>query len=353
MTKRSLNQAPGIDLLFFYRQDLQTKALRFRDSSYIFDAEPIWSLWMEELIIALTKPEYLNRLEYYPELSLNPHIFGWYVGTANVTRYFEQNGRCLQSHPDWERLWHRALTISFTFLHGRVPISVKLPSRLALNQYDEPIHPGDSLYYRAEAIQLVYNHMIIERALGVFPDRYTQVVEFGGGTGLHSILLRALGFRGTHYIYDMLPMLLLQQYFLRYSGWPAYLGEKLYEADMRNSTERTNSEGLLGYESVSQGRNMKGRNIILGQLPPHLYLISISLTVSLTLSSLCDDRKQCHASPASSQPLRSLEFALLRFVFHHRDPPSCPQLLPFLLYGSRVSIRILLSPAECSLWLGQ
>ena len=49
------------------------------------------------------------------------------------------------------------------------------------------------------------------------------VVEFGGGYGDMAAMVREMGFRGTHVVYDLLPALLLQQYFLRTSNWPSYL----------------------------------------------------------------------------------------------------------------------------------
>ena len=49
------------------------------------------------------------------------------------------------------------------------------------------------------------------------------VVEFGGGYGDVAAMAREMGFRGTHVVYDLLPALLLQQYFHRTSNWPSYL----------------------------------------------------------------------------------------------------------------------------------
>ena len=48
-------------------------------------------------------------------------------------------------------------------------------------------------------------------------------MEFGGGTGEQVAVFRDLGFAGRYVIQDLPPMLLLQQYALRYSGVPAYV----------------------------------------------------------------------------------------------------------------------------------
>ena len=49
------------------------------------------------------------------------------------------------------------------------------------------------------------------------------LVEFGGGYGDVVAMAREMGFRGTHVVYDLLPALLLQQYFHHTSNWPSYL----------------------------------------------------------------------------------------------------------------------------------
>ena len=255
MRRRNLIQAPDEELLSFYQHDLLHEALKLRNSSITFDAGVVWTYFMEELMTVLSSPESVSKLDRYAEMGWSPVIFTWYFGNAEVTEYFEQNGRILQSHPLWDSLWHRALATSFSYMHGRVPISVKLPSNLRLNEYED--HPGQYFYYRAEAVQLVFNHMILHNTLGLLPHQLSQVVEFGGGTGFHAALLPSLGFNGIHFVYDLPPMLLLQQFFLSYSGWPSYPGEKLYEADMKNLDNPN-------YESVSAGKNFRGRQIILG-----------------------------------------------------------------------------------------
>jgi hypothetical protein len=279
LKRRNSIQAPDHELLSFYHQDVIRGASKIRNSSIYFDIGPVWAQFMEGMLILLSTPELVNKLDRYMEMSWSPHLFSWYFMNSETTAYFEQNGRFLQSHPLWDSLWHRALTTSFSYMHARVPISIQLPSNLRLNNYDEPVHPGQYFYYRAEAIQLVYNHMILQTTLGLLPHQLSQVIEFGGGTGLHSALLPSLGFNGIHFVYDLSPMVLLQQFFLSYSGWPAYLGEKLYEADMRNL-------GNLKYEAVSSGKNLKGRQIILGtDLEIHLRISFHCTTLSLSFPS--------------------------------------------------------------------
>ena len=77
------------------------------------------------------------------------------------------------------------------------------------------------------------------------------VVEFGGGYGDVAAMAREMGFRGTHVVYDLLPALLLQQYFHRTSNWPSYL---LMPSEHQEQTDQQQEQGLLqeGQEPIQE-----------------------------------------------------------------------------------------------------
>ena len=69
----------------------------------------------------------------------------------------------------------------------------------------------------------MYGWYLLNDLLDITPDWSVQVVEYGGGTGDLVAMHADMGFNGTHIVYDMLPMLLMQRYFLRFSGHTAFL----------------------------------------------------------------------------------------------------------------------------------
>lgn len=87
---------------------------------------------------------------------------------------------------------------------------------------------GQAYTVRASRMQQLFHLRMLRKAVPSFSlDKIKQVVEFGGGSGDLAATVRDLGFKGTYFIYDMPPMLLMQRYWLRYSGYPALLGEHL------------------------------------------------------------------------------------------------------------------------------
>ncbi|CAJ1356027.1 unnamed protein product [Effrenium voratum] len=81
--------------------------------------------------------------------------------------------------------------------------------------------------FRRKRIQELQHFRILRRAAGINVQQLTHIVEFGGGAGETVAALRDLGFSGKHLVIDLPPMLLLQRYWLRFSGLPAYLAEDL------------------------------------------------------------------------------------------------------------------------------
>ena len=64
-------------------------------------------------------------------------------------------------------------------------------------------------------VQHCYHLNLLFERTGITLDDLDGLVEFGGGYGLVVRLLRQLGWRGHHLIYDLPPTVLLQQFYLR------------------------------------------------------------------------------------------------------------------------------------------
>eukprot|EP00401_Gymnodinium_catenatum_P000650 CAMPEP_0117469308 /NCGR_PEP_ID=MMETSP0784-20121206/6622_1 /TAXON_ID=39447 /ORGANISM="" /LENGTH=373 /DNA_ID=CAMNT_0005263339 /DNA_START=59 /DNA_END=1177 /DNA_ORIENTATION=+ len=157
----------------------------------------LWSAAFAELVRHLR--EDCDRFHEYDVLGWNPPIFQWF-GTTPV-----QWLRRLEASPDW--FYYSRAALSLSFFGSRVP-SVEV----------------DGVRLKWERVQHVHHLMVLKTASGMHPHDFQQIVEFGAGTGDNVPTCRELGFAGSHMIFDVPPMLLLQQYVLRYSGWPAYLG---------------------------------------------------------------------------------------------------------------------------------
>ena len=104
-----------------------------------------------------------------------------------------------------------------------LPADASDPARAADASADASA-PGSSVsVYSAKALQVA---MLIEqwsRAAQLDVRAYRRIVEFGGGTTQLACTLANGGFAGEHIIYDLLPMAMMQRYFLRLGGVAAAL----------------------------------------------------------------------------------------------------------------------------------
>lgn len=69
----------------------------------------------------------------------------------------------------------------------------------------------------------IYDFIVIHVLLNLLPTDLKQIVEYGCGTSDVGPMLRQLGFKGAHLMYDIYHVTLMQRYFLRYSGYPVYM----------------------------------------------------------------------------------------------------------------------------------
>lgn len=86
---------------------------------------------------------------------------------------------------------------------------------------------GKGQIRRERAEHLMSFHLLRKSAPGTELGNISQVVQFGGGTGDLPAMFFDLGYNGTHLVYDTEPMLLMQLYWLRMGGIPAFLGENV------------------------------------------------------------------------------------------------------------------------------
>jgi hypothetical protein len=103
----------------------------------------------------------------------------------------------LQARPDWESRWKPAIRES----------AAGHPFRYA--EWPESSEP---------LIQTAYALSRLEMLAGRPVTEWGTVIEFGGGFGSLCRLLRQLGHRGRHMIYDLPAFTLLQRYYLRSAG---------------------------------------------------------------------------------------------------------------------------------------
>lgn len=67
-------------------------------------------------------------------------------------------------------------------------------------------------------IHQAYNLNFFEELSGKAIEDFQAIVEFGGGYGSTCRLIHQLGFRGSHYIYDLPEMSALQRFYLQMNG---------------------------------------------------------------------------------------------------------------------------------------
>jgi len=172
---------------------------------------------------------------YYTE-RWNPQVFYWPDKFAHEGLLDD-----LLADPEYDRAYARAGHLSPPYGATEVQWCVRPPGRR----------------FRMErAEHLAHLRVLRKSAPGTEVAAITQVVEFGGGTGDVAAMLRDLSFRGTHFVYDLPPILLMQRFWLRYSGVPAFLGSgRLPKAEaMRGRVLLESSLGTSFEEHLDRAR---------------------------------------------------------------------------------------------------
>jgi hypothetical protein len=262
MRRRSLLLGASDQLVTYFSTRLMRQAERYRLSGELEQGDMVdqWKEFIVSLLETETNPAFAQKMHHYYSIDREPRMFLWLFGVDRMYYEFVKLGEALQADDMWSSHWHRVLSAGAMYLHGEVPVTVQLRSALPLHQRFADIReqPGYNLTFRADFVQNCYHQMVMKRAFGRTPLDFKQIVEFGGGTAIHSAILRHLNYEGVHFIFDIKPMLYLQQYFLAYSGWPSYMGDQL---ESESESARVPSEGAArGAKDI-----LKGRDTILGK----------------------------------------------------------------------------------------
>ena len=153
-----------------------------------------------------------DRFHLYRQNFWHPPVFSWPEGGqcplwANGCKLCMFN--LLSSDPEYEGYWAKGTENLGFGPHGLKRINTTKPGGTVVLQCSPP--------------QKVSHMFMLYHATNMSIPDLGLVVEFGGGTGELPYTMRALGYRGVYVIYDLLPMLLLQRYFTRWSGMASYL----------------------------------------------------------------------------------------------------------------------------------
>lgn len=213
-----------------------------------------WARYMKELARRETVREDCVRFHEFHQRRWHPYVFKWADGPSNarwrdsaapaeewnalpprsgppVDARNVQNGfggrkpgTFLPADPLFTRLYAKAVE----------PLGFGPPDRHPY-VYRVPHENGTSrehTYFRGRAFHASHIALLGLMLRQPRPLRgFRQIVEFGAGSGELADLAPALGFRGLFVIYDLPQMLLMQRYWLRLAGQPAYLMQ--YEASPR------------------------------------------------------------------------------------------------------------------------
>lgn len=146
---------------------------------------------------------------YHPK-KFKPEVFAWY-DKAEVPKP-AQGG--VLADPDYATYWAKAVHLAPPY--GAPQVVYATWSGHKVRQ--ERLWHVNSLWVLTKAVPSA-------TLAGV-----KQIVEFGGGTGDLTAALHDLGYAGTHFVYDLPPMLPMQRYWHQYSGVPSFFGRDLQQS---------------------------------------------------------------------------------------------------------------------------
>lgn len=210
------------DAVLNYSDKLCRQSKLFYESfaSICTTEDELWDKYINELWMHLLDPKDCRNFENYHRNRWQPKMF-WWPTVSSITYK-------LQSMIDddlWREEWANPILAGINF----VPFMVE--NVIVDFSVDEAGSPDASNAFalRHDRIFHVHHMFVLHIATGraFLPRSFSQIVEFGGGTGDNIAMLREMGFTGLHVIYDFMPMLLAQQFFAGISSWPSYLAHNL------------------------------------------------------------------------------------------------------------------------------
>ena len=204
MRRRSLSMwTPSNDRKRALGSSLREKSLAYNETDLI-SLNKLWRNFVEELLTHERSLSDSTMFYKYNENGWNPMVFRWSLVNFLLRDYDTIANDANAS------IWLPAIHAGIHYVENLVP---------------NKLHGHNFL--RLERIQHVFHFYNLYSSTGTLLSQYKQIIEYGAGTGDNAATIRELGFEGLHIVIDIPPMLFMQQYFLRYSGWPAYLGHGL------------------------------------------------------------------------------------------------------------------------------
>jgi hypothetical protein len=143
-----------------------------------------WSAWQAEIRRNMATGE-LGKFLTWPAVA--------YTMFVRHGSYIKNELSILQSQPDWNTRWKRAIK----------------EDQLG-NPLPWPMYPQSS----ANLIHHTYHVWVLENATGMKIGDFDRVVEFGGGYGGFTRTLCRLGFKGTTQVFDFPELNALQRFYV-------------------------------------------------------------------------------------------------------------------------------------------
>lgn len=196
--------------------------------------------------LADSKSEAANRWAQFQEslrslvLSRDPREFlSWDIVSRTMflvfSPYAVKELAYLKRRKDWEARWKYAL------------------------QETRVGRPAPFLLYPRTSANLIhdaYNLCAFGEATGLVPERFHNILEFGGGYGSMCRLLFNLGFDGRYVIYDLPPFSNLQSYYLNSVGIPVLSKKSLASNEKGVALVSTGEDLLLSAEPFTKQESL-------------------------------------------------------------------------------------------------
>jgi len=187
---------------------------------------------MGELITHMSNSEDCGRFSQYVRLDWKPDVFNWIECSSHTDRI-----KTLLADPFYSTRYAKAAHLAVPYQPPEV--------------YWWTV---DGKRFRKKRVQNLNYMRLLHKVLPDFDlGEVKQFVEFGGGTGDIAATLRSLGYGGTHFVLDLAPMNHLHWYWLRYAGFPAYIGNgvaPMPEAVRKKTILESSAADTLFYKHV-------------------------------------------------------------------------------------------------------
>jgi hypothetical protein len=174
----------------------------------------IWIRYMDQLFSHEMKDS--AQFNRYTELDWKPAFWGWTANDVQTTAKLQT----LRSHHrhDWDEVWPNYLELISWNPYG-TPRVVKIPDML-----DEHSSSKISISDK-NAVSLWYIETLLATT-GLDISDFSSIIDYGGGSATQCQTFFRFGFGGSYIIYDLIPVHLLQRYFLRMAGFPVVTAYK-------------------------------------------------------------------------------------------------------------------------------